>query len=175
MVTFSMLLVLCEGNSQFTREFPSKRSVIQSFDVCFDLCQTNGWVNNWDARDLRRYHAHYDVIVMWYHSCYYFQIKIHPDASQRSLDRTNSIKCTLKISTLQYITVFNIVTSHFKLFDKVLCSHWYIVQKLKWYINGLVQDRCNSSALAMELHLSCTKLLIWWRIAHHDQCTIYLN
>ena len=26
------------------------------------------------------------------------------------------------------------------------------------YINGLVQGRCNSSALAMELHLSCTYL-----------------
>ena len=25
----------------------------------------NGWVNNREAGDLRRYHAHYDVIVMW--------------------------------------------------------------------------------------------------------------
>ena len=30
------------------------------------------------------------------------------------------------------------------------------------YIDGLVQERCNSSTLAMELHLSCTSLLIWW-------------
>ena len=28
------------------------------------------------------------------------------------------------------------------------------------YINGLVQERCNSSALAMELHLSCPNLSI---------------
>ena len=28
-------------------------------------------------------------------------------------------------------------------------------------IEGLVQERCNSSALAMELHLSCTNPLIW--------------
>ena len=27
--------------------------------------------------------------------------------------------------------------------------------------DGLVQDRCNSSALAMELRLSCTNPLIW--------------
>ena len=25
---------------------------------------TNGWVNNWDTRELRHHHAHYDVIVM---------------------------------------------------------------------------------------------------------------
>ena len=31
---------------------------------------------------------------------------------------------------------------------------------LSIYIDGLVQERCNSSALAMELHLSCTNLSI---------------
>ena len=30
-----------------------------------------------------------------------------------------------------------------------------------WQINGLVQERCNSSALAMELRLSCTVLSKW--------------
>ena len=29
------------------------------------------------------------------------------------------------------------------------------------YIDGLVQERCNSSTLAMELHLSCTNPSIW--------------
>ena len=28
------------------------------------------------------------------------------------------------------------------------------------HIDGLVQERCNSSVLAMELHLSCSKPLI---------------
>ena len=28
------------------------------------------------------------------------------------------------------------------------------------HVNGLVQERCNSSALVMELHLSCTKPLM---------------
>ena len=36
-----------------------------SFDVFFDLCQDNGWVNNREAGDLRPYRAHYDVIVMY--------------------------------------------------------------------------------------------------------------
>ena len=43
-------------------EFPTQRPVTQSFDVFFDL---NGWVNNREAGDLRRYRAHYDVTVMW--------------------------------------------------------------------------------------------------------------
>ena len=32
--------------------------------------------------------------------------------------------------------------------------------KLKFYIDGLVQERCNSSVLALELRLSCTNPMI---------------
>ena len=28
-----------------------------------------------------------------------------------------------------------------------------------WHIDGLVQERCNSSAIAMELHVPCTNPL----------------
>ena len=35
----------------------------------------NGWVNNRDAGDLRRYHAHYDVIVMY--CSFYVVITVH--------------------------------------------------------------------------------------------------
>ena len=49
---------------KFTGEFPSRRPVTRSFDVCFDLRLNNGWVNNREAGDLRRYRGHYDVIVM---------------------------------------------------------------------------------------------------------------
>ena len=34
-----------------------------------DCVWINGWVNNSKAGDLRRYHAHYDVIVMSSHIC----------------------------------------------------------------------------------------------------------
>ena len=37
METFSVLLVLCAGNSPVTGEFPAQRSVTRSFDVFFDL------------------------------------------------------------------------------------------------------------------------------------------
>ena len=62
--TFSALLALCAGNSPVTGEFPSQRPVIRSFDVFIDLLMNNAWVNNRQAVDLRRYRAHYDVIVM---------------------------------------------------------------------------------------------------------------
>ena len=45
-------------------EFPTQRPVTQSFDVFFDLCPNNGWVNNREAGDLRRYRAHCDIIVI---------------------------------------------------------------------------------------------------------------
>ena len=61
METFSALLAICEGNPG---EFLTQRPVTRSFDVFFDLRVINGWVNNGEAGDLRRYRAHYDVTVM---------------------------------------------------------------------------------------------------------------
>ena len=66
METFSALLAICAGNSPASCEFPTQRPVTRSFDVCFFICvQINGWENNCEAGDLRRYRAHYDVIVMF--------------------------------------------------------------------------------------------------------------
>ena len=56
METFSALLAICAGNSPITGEFPAQRPV-----VCICI---NGWENNREAGDLRRYRTHYDVIVM---------------------------------------------------------------------------------------------------------------
>ena len=64
MEAFSALLAICAGNSPVPGEFPTQRPVTRSFDVYFDLRRINGWVNNREAGDLRRYSAHYDVIVM---------------------------------------------------------------------------------------------------------------
>ena len=66
METFSALLAICAGNSPVPGEFPAQRPVTRSFDVFFDLRLINGWVNNRKAGDLRRYRAHYDVMVMKY-------------------------------------------------------------------------------------------------------------
>ena len=45
-------------------EFPAQRPVKRSFDVFFDLRLNKQLVNNREAGDLRRHHAHYDDIVM---------------------------------------------------------------------------------------------------------------
>ena len=50
-----------------------------------------------------------------------------------------------------------------------------------WHIDGLVQERCNSSALAIELRLSCTNPSIWsWSSLVQMACclmmpSLYLN
>ena len=64
METFSALLALCAGNSPVTGEFPTQRPVTWNFDVFFVLRLKRRWVNNRETGDLRRYRAHYDVIVM---------------------------------------------------------------------------------------------------------------
>ena len=52
----------------------------------------------------------------------------------------------------------------------VLVLQIYEIQLYKVLIDGLVQERHNSSALAMELRLSCTNPLIWMR--HIQRCLL---
>ena len=66
--------------------------------------------------------------------------------------------------------------------DKRLVWRWLVIEyniKILLHMDGLVQERHNSSALAMELRLSCTNPLIWypmllvgeiWR--YHSECTM---
>ena len=56
METFSALLAICAGNSPVP--------VTQSFDVSLICVWINGWVNNREAGDLKRYRAHFDVTAM---------------------------------------------------------------------------------------------------------------
>ena len=66
MKTFSALLAHCAGNSPVTGEFPSQRPVTRSFDISFTLrLNTNGWVNNREAGDLRCHRTHYAITVMY--------------------------------------------------------------------------------------------------------------
>ena len=74
METFSALLAICVGNSPVPGEFPTiHRSPVNSPHkgqwrgaLTFSLicAWINGWVNNREVGDLRRYRAHYDVTVM---------------------------------------------------------------------------------------------------------------
>ena len=63
METFSALLAIYTGNSPVPGDFHTQRPVTRSFDI-FICVWINGWVNNGEAGDLRRYRAHYDVTVM---------------------------------------------------------------------------------------------------------------
>ena len=59
METFSVLLVICAGNSPVTGEFPSLRPMTRSFDVFW----INSWLNNHKAGALgrRRARHHHDA------------------------------------------------------------------------------------------------------------------
>ena len=47
------------------RWIPHTKPVTRSFDVFFDMrLIKNGWVNNGEVGDLRRYRTHYDVTIM---------------------------------------------------------------------------------------------------------------
>ena len=55
---------LC-GDFTGPRWIPNTKPVTRRFDVFFDVrLKKNGWVNNREAGNLRRYRGHYDVIIM---------------------------------------------------------------------------------------------------------------
>ena len=66
METFSALLAICAGNSPVPGEFLTQRPVTRSLMVSLICVWINGWVNNREAGDLRRYRAHYDATNMEY-------------------------------------------------------------------------------------------------------------
>ena len=45
--------------------FVQGRPVTRCFDVFLICASVNSWVNTREAGDLRLYHAHYDIAVMW--------------------------------------------------------------------------------------------------------------
>ena len=58
METFYALLVICVGNSPVPDEFPTQRPVTRTLMLSLICVWINGWVNNGEAGDLRRYRAH---------------------------------------------------------------------------------------------------------------------
>ena len=62
METFFVLLAYSTGNSAMNSPHKGQwRGALMFSLIC---AWTNNWVNNGDAGDLRRYRAHYDVVVM---------------------------------------------------------------------------------------------------------------
>ena len=64
MEIFTALLAICAGNSPETGEFPTQSQWRGALIFSLICVWINGWVNNREAGDLRRYRAHYDVSVM---------------------------------------------------------------------------------------------------------------
>ena len=64
MEIFSALLAIFAGNSPVPGEFPHKGQWREALMFSLIRVWINVWVNNREAGDLRRYRAHYDVIVM---------------------------------------------------------------------------------------------------------------
>ena len=74
METFSASLAICAGNYQ-SRWIPRTGQWRRALTFSLVCVWINYWVNNREAGDLRRYRAHYDVIVMimkWPGSYYQF-------------------------------------------------------------------------------------------------------
>ena len=64
METLSALLAFCAGNSPVTGEFPAQSHWRGPSMFSLTCDWTNSWANNRGAGNLRRHHAHFDVIVM---------------------------------------------------------------------------------------------------------------
>ena len=79
METFSVLLVLCDRWIPLTKTSDAERLMYSL--IC---AWPNSWANNWDACDLIRHHAHYDVTVMrpWFGQ---YPVEMHQNVGWRFL------------------------------------------------------------------------------------------
>ena len=93
METFSALLAICAGNSPVPGEFTAQRPVTRSFDVFLDLRLNKRLSKQSGAGDLRRYCAHYYVIVMWYTSL--------ADTSIMAVSKSQHVKCCAQFATFR--------------------------------------------------------------------------
>ena len=140
----------------------------------------NDWVNNLEAGDLRRNHAHYDVIVMLTHNAFdvFTDIQIALTAVVKTLQNTEAcqtVQCIHRFSFVQMeqnnyklITKSWIIPCRLKLVSQHIHHYRHIYEN----VDRLVKKRRNSSALAMELRLSCIKpsicpLVLWNQIITH--------
>ena len=76
METFSALLAFCASIHRSPVNSPHKRQWRGALMFSLICVWTDSWANNGDAGDLRRYRAHYDVIVIiLYYPCHAFILK----------------------------------------------------------------------------------------------------
>ena len=67
METFSELLALCVGNSLLPVNSPHKGQWCRTLMFSLIWASTNDRINNRDAGDMKRHHAHYDINEMCLH------------------------------------------------------------------------------------------------------------
>ena len=141
METFSALLTVCAGNSPVPGKFPHKsqwRGALMFSLICVWI---NGWVNNREAGDLRRYRTHYDVIVMRFLTCRLmtkhwtpvcFKFMGNRRRRCRSFSTMKLIYDSLSLSHLQ----FGIICWSFE---------WNMISKLlKRSLRKMTNSKCNS-------------------------------
>ena len=147
----------CDGQTWFgIKLITSEILDLPAFCIDKSKCMTNStitvmtlkyflhyWPSLWgilwslvDHKNIKRHTAH--TIVSW------------PNPKQWVLVHTADLVMIIR----QRMYIISIIT-----FDKVwFCKWWQLSFR---YIDGLVQETCNTCALAMDLCLSCSNLSIW--------------
>ena len=97
METFQRYWLFVRGIHRFPVNSPHKgqwRGALMFSLICVWI---NGWVNNGEARDLRRYRAHYGVTVMW--KLYSYNNELNVTALITDVNASHNC-CTLERSLL---------------------------------------------------------------------------
>ena len=66
--------------------------------MCSLICaRINGWINNGEAGDLRRYSHHYEVIIMWHQFLYPTQLRFHKNNDDNNNNSRSPFNFSLMI------------------------------------------------------------------------------
>ena len=144
------------GNHRLPVNFPHTGQWSGALMFSLICAWINGWVNNREAGDLRRHHAHYDVSVMWYsvESCVLFCCCKH--VAKRNLV-THSTKgiclflfCLSNIFATESLTlgeIFQINLSNDKIYHLLVWIHWIFLEIIRYitcwsrFVYGLMKNK----------------------------------
>ena len=116
METFSVLLAICAGNSPVNSPHKDQwRGALMFSLICVWI---NGWVNNREAGDLRRYHAHYDVTVMKHKT----HLSTHRNERQRKLQCLFTKINEVAESTVQFRRINKTMETSTSLHQDKICT-----------------------------------------------------
>ena len=110
----------------------------------FSLICSNSWANNGDVDALRRHHAHYDVIVMYFHQCVIHFVPMNHKIVTKTTQYCISISHNANNWNLHWIYLAYLfeLCGHNIVIAKRIVTEWLVIiyASVNWVVSASVDS-----------------------------------